>query len=371
MFGMNKIKILSISLAILISVFVTTKFTFAQTKQQSLEEPTPTLYMATDEQTGEVQAATTQETQTPASSIFKDTDLDGLSDEAEKNLYHTKIDSEDSDKDGILDAQEILDGTDPNDAASSLLRTYKMAANSPLQKGAPIMWYVGRISGIAAFIMFTLVICMGLLMTSKILVKFPFFSAPNALETHSFNATFVAIVLALGHGLSFMFDDIIKLKANELFIPFVVQRDLKSSLGWELGIPISLGIIAFYMALILVLTSQFRRKIVPVKIWRLIHYTSFLFYIVFLTHGIITGTDTKEGWMIAIYVTSVTMVLGLLLLRIFGKKYFLPTPKPITPSNVQTTEQSQTSTTALKDTTTRSPENTQQNTISEIRTIHG
>ncbi|MBI2414524.1 hypothetical protein HYV31_01600 [candidate division WWE3 bacterium] len=235
--------------------------------------------------------------------------------EQEKKTYKTNINSEDSDKDAT---------TNPNDNSSSILKVYKSAAMAPtLQKDAHIMWYVGKTAGIASFIMFTLVICMGLLMTSKLLLKFPFLSAPNALEAHSFNASFIALTLLVIHFVSFMFDDIVKLKLHEILVPFAVGGDIKSAVGWKLGLPISLGIIAMYLSFVLVVTSRLRKKIVPLKVWRAIHYSSFLFYLTFLFHGIMSGSDSKETWMITIYVTSVVSVVSLLMLRIFGKKYFI------------------------------------------------
>jgi DMSO/TMAO reductase YedYZ heme-binding membrane subunit len=60
-----------------------------------------------------------------------------------------------------------------------------------------------------------------------------------------------------------------------------------------------------------------------VKNWRKVHYLSFLFYILFMVHAILAGTDSTEWWMITIYAISGITVVGLILLRIFGKKYFI------------------------------------------------
>ncbi len=257
-----------------------------------------------------------------ADALIKDSDLDGLSDQTEISVYHTDINSADTDNDGIVDYQEILDKTDPLNSKANKLITLQ-------EQDSPTIWYVGRIAGIGAFIMFTIVICFGLLMTSKLLLKFKIFSAPTALDTHQFTATFIAFGLTLLHVTAFMLDDIVKLTIPEVLIPFYVKRDLTTYMGANLGITISIGIIAFYLSIILILTSQLRRKIVSVKTWRTIHYASFLFYIMFLGHGIFAGSDTDKVWMQLIYGTSATLVLSLLMLRIFGKKHFLP--KPIIP----------------------------------------
>lgn len=254
----------------------------------------------------------------------KDTDFDGILDNAEVDVYKTDPTKADTDGDGILDAQEILENTNPLDANSGTIQTYKqITEKSVLTKDAPIFWYVGRVAGISAFIMFTLVVCLGLSMTSKLLLKVKFLSAPNALETHSFTATFIGLVLVILHLSSFMLDDVLQLSLKEALVPYLAQRDIKSAMGLPIGLAMGSGIVAFYLSIVLVLTSQFRRKIVSIKWWRKIHYLSFLFYFLILGHGFFAGTDSTEWWMKSIYSGSSGLVLTLLFLRIFGKKYFI------------------------------------------------
>ena len=264
------------------------------------------------------------------SDYAEDSDLDGISDEAEINIYKTNPNDPDTDKDGVLDYIEItVDKTNPTDINSSHLT--EISAESLINPRDPIVWYLSRITGIGAFIMFTMVISMGLLMTSKFLLKVPFLKAPDALQLHSFTASIIAFTLMLVHFLSLIFDDFIKLELSEIFVPFILDRDTNSSLGFNLRFPVGLGVTAFYFASVLVITSQLRKKIVSIKVWRKIHYSSFVFYLLFLFHAILSGTDTKEPWMIGIYVWSVTQVTILILLRIFGKKYFLPRPAMVNP----------------------------------------
>jgi methionine sulfoxide reductase heme-binding subunit len=260
----------------------------------------------------------------PQPTFAKDSDLDGLTDESELKKYKTDPNNPDTDGDGVLDYQEVVDGSDPLNAKSNSIEHARARTSFLPEEGIATFWYIGRISGVAAFIMFTLVVVFGLLMTSKFLLKFPFMSAPGALETHSFNATFVAFTLVIVHISSFLFDDVLQLTIQEALIPFAVQRpNLRSGIGLELTLPIALGIFAFYVMLILLITSKLKNKLISSKNWRKVHYLSFLFYILFMVHAILAGTDSTQWWMITIYSVSGVTVTALIILRIFGKKYFI------------------------------------------------
>jgi len=273
-----------------------------------------------------------------ANDTMKDTDLDGVSDAAEISTYKTDPNSPDTDQDGVLDYQEILDNTDPNDPFSNSIVLNTPNAND--FKGLPVLWMVGRIAGISSFIMFTLVIIMGLTMTSKILIKYRIIPASDVMQSHQFTATFIAITLLIVHFTSFMFDDFIRLKIPEIVVPFILKRDLISAVGLKLTLPVGLGIIAFYIALTLLVTSNFKNKIISAKNWRIVHYLSFLFFILFLLHAILSGSDSDEPWMIIIYVVCTTIVLTLVLLRIFGKKYFLDSARKKADKNKADKDQS-------------------------------
>lgn len=247
-----------------------------------------------------------------AAALVKDSDVDGLSDDAEAGQYQTDPQVFDTDDDGRGDGDEILDGTDPLDAESSRIAT--LSAPDPGIRGNPkqFAWYLGRASGIFAFILLTGGVVFGLVISSRAFIKI----VPGALayEVHRFIA-WLALATVVLHFSSFFFDDFLQLKVMEALVPFLMSRDLKTTLGFDVGITAALGIIAFYLMIILVLTSEFRAKI-SLKVWRRIHYVSFLTYILFVLHGFLSGTDSEEWWMQVIYSVSVSIVAFLILIRI-------------------------------------------------------
>ncbi len=239
----------------------------------------------------------------PVEASVKDSDADGLTDQAESEIYLTNPLEADTDIDGIDDGTEVLNETNP-------LKTEDSSATDT----SKLPWQIGRASGILAFILLTLVVVNGLLMSTRALFRIipPAFNY----ETHRF-LSWMAILAIIGHFVSFIFDDFLKITLGESLLPFLLVRDFSSQLGFSLTWTIALGIIAFYGILALVITSELRRFGFPVKKWRVLHYTSFLAYLLFLVHGITAGTDSREWWMIWMYSLSGILVIGLTGLRIY------------------------------------------------------
>ncbi|MEI8096773.1 MAG: ferric reductase-like transmembrane domain-containing protein [Candidatus Moraniibacteriota bacterium] len=247
--------------------------------------------------------------------IVKDSDVDGLSDDAETTVYHTDPLVFDTDGDGVGDGQEVLDGTDPLDKNSSSLAA--IIVQDPGLLGSPVKfaWYLGRASGILAFTLLSGVVIFGLIMSSRAFNKF----VPGATvyETHKF-ISWLALATVILHFSSFFFDSFMKLKVVEALVPFSLSRSFPTAMGYDMGLSVALGVIAFYLMLILIFTSEFRSKISP-KVWRAIHYISAIAYFLFIAHGFLTGTDSKEWWMRALYATSASTVFVLILIRILSR----------------------------------------------------
>lgn len=269
-----------------------------------------------------------------AAAAIKDSDADGLSDESETATYHTDPNSFDTDGDTIGDGNEVLDGTDPLDPNDSVLTAGDASSDPGIfgEKGK-FPWYFGRASGIAAFILLSISACFGLVVSSRTMRSR--FAPATSLETHRL-LSILSLSLVVLHASSFFFDDFMRITGLEAFIPFLLRRDFASAGGYDLGIAVSLGIIALYGMVILVLTSEFRAKI-PAKVWRAIHYISFATYLLFLAHGFTAGTDSGTWWMRAIYITSLMSVLTMVAVRIrYRNAPIRPVSSPtVPPSPVQ------------------------------------
>lgn len=259
----------------------------------------------------------------PAQAALQDSDADGLTDQAETKIYLTDPSNPDTDADSVSDSDEILANTNPLNAESHP----NQAIESNYMSNKSFTWFIGRSSGVLAFILLTIVVVNGLLMTTRLVFRL----LPPALnyEMHRFFA-WTAFVALIGHIVSFTFDEYFHLTYFEGFVPFVLMRDFSSNLGYDLRYAVGIGTIAFYGIIALLITSELKGRGISLKKWRALHYSSFLTYCLFLAHGYLSGTDSNEWWMLWLYGLSATLVFGLTGLRIYAaiRKKSLPAATP-------------------------------------------
>ena len=129
----------------------------------------------------------------------------------------------------------------------------------------------------------------GLMITTKAARLWP--GGPAAYDVHQF-VSLLSIVVALFHGLILTADRFIGFSAVQVFLPFSnpAYRPL-----W-----VGIGQVGFYALAILVFSFYVRRRITP-RVWRLIHYLSFVAFLFVLIHGITSGTDSAQLWAMVLY----------------------------------------------------------------------
>ncbi len=262
----------------------------------------------------------------PTQGAIRDSDFDGLSDEAEQTMYMTDPAVADTDNDGIFDGAELLARTNPLDSASSQLTNLSLSEPGLLGDPTKFMWYIGRASGIFAFIMLTIVVCFGLLMNSRFIAKF---FLPATIP-HVYRFLLITVIVAvIVHASSFFFGDSLHLSIAEALVPFFLARDYTSALGFDIGKTVGLGIIAFYFMLLLAFVLIVRSKMSP-NLWRIAHVMSLIAYILAIGHGIMSGTDSTERWMQALYTISALFVSGLVFFRLYSNIFSkILAPRPV------------------------------------------
>ncbi len=264
----------------------------------------------------------------------KDSDTDGLTDQAEISTYLTDPNNPDSDNDGVSDGDEILQGTNPINQQDAPTLT----AINDINKNISLAWYIGRASGVLAFILLTLVVVNGLLMTTRLVFRL----LPPALnyDIHYY-FSWMALIAVVGHFAAFLFDPYFHLTIKEGLLPFSIDRAFSSRLGFDLRYAVGIGTLSFYGILALVLSSEMKGRFLSLKKWRVLHYMSFLTYLLFLAHGFLSGTDSLSWWMLWLYSLSAFLVISLTGLRIFAsitkrKSVATTPPAPLdTPSSTE------------------------------------
>jgi len=233
--------------------------------------------------------------------VIVDSDLDGLTDKGEVQVYGTDPGKADTDGDGILDGAEVLSGTDPlNQNNPGTAKSKEIF--SGINPDAPWVWYTARVAGILAFIFLWLTVFLGLSIRNPILKKIiePVYS----FDFHCFVAA-LAVLWALVHGTVLIFDPKLGFHLKDVFLPFVSQTTLVEPKY------LALGIVAFYMMAVLTVTSYLRSHLNH-KFWRVLHFFNPVAFLFVVTHGYMNGTDMKN-----FYVGSAFLFSSFLLVLIY------------------------------------------------------
>ena len=167
-----------------------------------------------------------------------------------------------------------------------------------------VFWYLSRSSAGIAFILIWFSTVLGLLITNKLACLWP--GGPMAFELHQL-MSLLGLAFALFHALILIGDAYFKVQLFDLLVPFATKNYRPLWVG--------LGQISFYLTGIVVISFYLRRRITH-RVWRSLHYLSFLAFGMVLLHGILSGTDTSTPWIHHIYLFCGVSVLFLSILRL-------------------------------------------------------
>ena len=161
-----------------------------------------------------------------------------------------------------------------------------------------IWWYVTRASGIIAYLLLWLSTVLGLAVTSKYLD-----GMLDRVFTYDFHEfiSLLAVAFTLVHVLVLTFDRYLPYSLAQILVPF-----LSPYRPFWVGV----GVIAFYITLLVTVTFYLRNRIGR-RAFRVIHIFSLLGYIGVTLHGYYAGTDTALPTMQILYKVSGLAVLFL------------------------------------------------------------
>ena len=180
--------------------------------------------------------------------------------------------------------------------------TYSFSGQSP-----KIYWYLSRAAGFAALTILWVAMALGLSISNKMARMWP--GAPAAFAIHEY-VSLLGLAFAMYHALVLMGDHFVDFSLPRLLSPFSIAYET----FW-----VGLGQLCFYAWLVVVLSFYVRKSIGP-RIWRAIHYVNFATYLMGISHGIFSGTDSTQPWVSWYYALSVSSLLVLVVYRVYVAK---------------------------------------------------
>ncbi len=166
-----------------------------------------------------------------------------------------------------------------------------------------LFWITSRAAGIAALVLASLAVSLGLLMSTKLLRG----RAADLRVTHEILSlsTIAALVV---HAVTLLGDKFLHPSIADLAIPFASSYKT----AW-----MSLGIVGGW-GLTLLGISYYARRSIGAKRWRKLHRFTALAWLAGLVHALGMGTDAGQTWFLAMTGIVALPALGLLLLRLSG-----------------------------------------------------
>jgi sulfoxide reductase heme-binding subunit YedZ len=166
-----------------------------------------------------------------------------------------------------------------------------------------MFWLTSRAAGIAALILSSASVCLGLLMGGRLVRR----RGPDLRVAHEALALATLGALAV-HGLSLLGDAYLHPSIADIAIPFVSGYKT----FWT-----SAGIIAFWSLAILG-GAYYARTRIGVQRWRRLHRLTALAWLLGLVHALGEGTDAGQAWFLAMTAIAVVPALVLLAIRHLG-----------------------------------------------------
>ena len=162
-------------------------------------------------------------------------------------------------------------------------------------------WYSSRAAGIASYLFLWMGLVGGLLMSSAWFDGM--LSRARLLAFHQ-TASIAGVLLGFAHGLVLLEDNWIHFTVTGILVPFASEYRTFLS---------GLGTLSLYVFTVVTLSFWFRKQM-GMKAWRYLHYSSMFAFLGAFWHGLSSGTDSREPWLMTVYLgTTLVVVFGVML----------------------------------------------------------
>lgn len=165
------------------------------------------------------------------------------------------------------------------------------------------LWALGRGTGIVALAMFTLSIVLGIVTRSG--RPLPGLGRFGAADLHR-TAALTGTALVAAHLGTLYFDPYAQLRLVDFVVPF---------LGAAKPLWLGLGTLAVDLLGIVTVVSLLRHRVGP-RLFKAVHWATYVLWPVSLLHALGNGTDAGSPWMTGFAVACTTAVAGSVLWRL-------------------------------------------------------
>jgi len=168
--------------------------------------------------------------------------------------------------------------------------------------GGSASWYLTRSTGVVGLLLLTLAVALGVVDVRR-------WSTPRwprfALDTLHRNVSLLAMAFLAVHVLTSVLDSFAPISVVDAVAPFV---------GSYRPFWLGLGALSLDMLLAVTVSSLLRRRL-GFASWRAIHWLTYASWPIALLHSFGTGTDVKAGWLLALSIVCLLIVLAAVLAR--------------------------------------------------------
>ncbi|MEO8105203.1 MAG: hypothetical protein ABI602_02600 [Candidatus Saccharibacteria bacterium] len=178
-------------------------------------------------------------------------------------------------------------------------------------------WYVARGSGMIAAVALAILLLSGIGQVTG--YTFKLLDPITAWATHR------ALGLAFGlavivHLVSLLFDHFVPFTIWQLLIPWLSPYKSLTIGGVQLGsVYVALGVIAFYLVAIVIITSLLWVEKKP-YLWKLLHLLSYVILLFVFIHALYLGTDLADGILRLLWLVLAAGIAGACLHRLWRAK---------------------------------------------------
>jgi methionine sulfoxide reductase heme-binding subunit len=165
------------------------------------------------------------------------------------------------------------------------------------------LWYLTRGTGLVSLLLLSLTMVLGLAQVTELVP--PGLPRYVATSVHR-NASLLAVAFLGVHILTAVLDSFVPTRLIDAFLPFAAAYR---------PIWVGFGTLAFDLLLALVVTSLVRTRL-GLGAWRAVHWAAYACWPLAMVHGLGTGSDSRFGWAIWLYIICAVAVLASLAWRI-------------------------------------------------------